>query len=98
MIEQSEIDGDDIVITIRLPYKQTGTYTYEEDSTWTTDNLVVVIDRDNYEYTLNHLIYLDYKDSLQEGMPYLNFDTEVEAVVFANKHKINISYLNGYKG
>ncbi len=97
MIKSSNLDKDgNLIIVMSLPIKQTGTYTYDEDSKWTVDNLVVVIDSKYCDYTLNQQIYLDYKDSLQEGMPFLNFYDKEEAEEFAKKYSISIVYRHGY--
>lgn len=98
MIKEHGIDntGKNIEIVISLPLKQTGTYTYDENSTWTVNNLVVVINSKHCEYTLSQQIYLDYKDSLQEGAPFIFFDNQEEAEEFAKKYSISIVYRHGY--
>lgn len=98
MIKDSRIDdtGENIEILISLPLKQTATYTYDEYNKWTVNNLVVVINNKHCDYTLSQQIYLDYKDSFQEGAPFINFDSQEEAEEFAKKYKLNISYIDGY--
>ena len=63
---QLDEETRDIVVTIRIPRIRKGEYTYGE-GTWEVDNVCVYIDKKYCDYTLNHLIYLDYKDSLQAG-------------------------------
>lgn len=80
---------EEIVATVRIPKKQTGEYTYG-DGTWTEDNVCVYIDNRMCDYTLNHLIYLDYKDSLQVGAPILHFDSKELALKFAEDFHLQI--------
>lgn len=98
MIKESRIDesGKNLEILISLPLEQTGSYTYDESEYYTAPNLVVVINNKHCDYTLSQMIYLDYKDSLQEGGPFINFFCQEEAEEFAHKYKLNIVYINGY--
>lgn len=98
MIKSSGIDeaGENLEILISLPLTQTNSYTYSEDKYYTVPNLVVVVNKKHCDYTLSQQIYLDYKDSFQEGGPFINFDSQEEAEEFARKYKLNVSYINGY--
>lgn len=98
MIKESWVDesGKNLEILISLPIHQTGSYTYDESQQYTVPNLVVVINNKFCDYTLSQQIYLDYKDSLQEGGPFINFGSQEEAEEFAHKYKLNIAYINGY--
>lgn len=87
-------ETDELVITVRLPMHQNGTYTYDETMTWEVPALCVYINSKYCEYTLNYLMYLDYKDSLQATASILHFDTQKEAEEFAKKHKLLIEYSN----
>jgi len=87
--------SDEFTITLKIPKRQSGEYTYG-DGRYTVDNVMVCIDKKYNVYTLNYVIYLDYKDSLQLGNPILHFDNEKEAVKFANDYKLMIQY-SGYK-
>lgn len=53
-------------IIIELPFTQEGENTYEEGK-WRVQNLLGIIT--NKEITISQAIYLDYKDSIQEGEP-----------------------------
>jgi len=68
-------ENDELVVRIPLKQKINNSYMDEKDL-YDTDNLVGIIAGD--EYTLSHLIDLNYKDSQQEGMPILYFNTKEE--------------------
>jgi hypothetical protein len=97
---QKEIEFNDVlqefIITLHVPKEMSGHYTHNEYMKWTEQAVCVYINEQYSEYSLNHSVYLDYKDSLQVGQPIIYFDTREEAEEFASKYKINISY-NGYK-
>lgn len=82
----------EFIITLRVPKQMSGTYTYDESKTWTMPALCVRINTKFEEYTLNHTIYLDYKDSLQTGAPIIHFDTREEAEEFAEMYGLNMEY------
>lgn len=84
----TKTDAFDILITI--PRKQKGKYTYG-DGEWEQDALCVVINEKYQEYTLNHTIYLDYKDSLQVGPTIVYFDNKQEALDFAEKYELLVT-------
>lgn len=84
-----------LIVTFDLPLKQSGDYTYG-DGRWTVDALCVHINKKFCEYTLNHAIYLDYKDSLQTGYPIFTFDSEEEGVQFAKDYNLMVTY-DGYQ-
>jgi hypothetical protein len=89
---QSADADDDILISFVVPKQMTGKYTYDETMSWTMPAVCVYINRVYSEYTLNHTIYLDYKDSLQVGRTILNFDSREEAEAFAKKHSLTVEY------
>lgn len=66
---------DDMVVTIPLKQHRNNPYDDEEEKEL-TDNLIGVIAGNNY--SISQLIDLSYKDSQQEGMPILMFETEEE--------------------
>ena len=68
-------ENDELVVRIPLKQKINNSYMDEKDL-YDTDNLVGIIAGD--EYTLSHLVDLNYKDSQQEGMPILYFNTKEE--------------------
>lgn len=84
-------EKQEFIITLRIPMYQSGEYTYG-DGVWSQDSVCVYIDKKYCEYTLNHLNYLDYKDSLQTGGPILHFDSEQEALKFAEDYKLMVEY------
>lgn len=86
-----EEETREIIVTIKIPRMQSGEYTYG-DGMWSQDSVCVYIDKKYCDYTLNHLIYLDYKDSLQAGGPILHFDSEAEALKFAEDYKLMVEY------
>lgn len=62
-------------LVLRLPLKQKINNPYMEDEDLgMTDNLIGIIAGD--EYTISHLNDLNYKDSQQEGMPIIYFNSE----------------------
>ena len=85
-------DTDNFEISITIPRMQTGTYTYDEDSTWEEYNVCVWINDRWCDYSLNHTQYLDYKDSLQATSPIVYFDSKEEAEAFANEHHLPVQY------
>lgn len=90
-----ETDTFDIHIT--LPRKKKGGYTYG-DGEWEQDALCVVIDEKYQEYTLNHTIYLDYKDSLQAGQTIVYFNNKQEAIDFAEKYELMVTTIESDYG
>jgi len=93
MIYNTKYDevSDELNIFLKIPRTQSGEYTYGE-GTYIVDNVMVCIDKKYCDYTLNHVIYLDYKDSLQSGNPILHFHSEQEAVKFAEDYKLMVQY------
>lgn len=91
-----DAEADEFTVTIKIPKHQTGTYMYDESQSWTQTNVCVFINPRYSEYTLNHLIYLDYKDSLQSGGTIIYFDNQDEAESFAKQHGLNIEYARDY--
>lgn len=86
--DKQEIINEEIEIIITLPRWQSGEYTYGGGE-YRAPALCVYYNDDYDEYSLNHQIYLDYKDSLQVGMDILRFENKEQAVAFASKHKLN---------
>lgn len=90
-------DTDEFVITLNVPRKMSGSYTYDEDNTWVQDAVCVWIDNSHYDYGLYNTQYLDYKDSLQATTPIIHFDSQKEAEEFAEKYKLMIEYGHGHR-
>jgi hypothetical protein len=84
-------------ITIDLDKYQTmqATYGNEGDPPYTVDNLCVYINKKYSEYSLSHLIYLDYKDSYQAGQSIIFFDTQKEAEKVAELMGLQVHYYHG---
>lgn len=88
------------IVSMEIPKYQTGKYTYmfeeetDDSPTWTQPAVSVFLNRKWCEYTLNHTIYLDYKDSLQTGQAILFFRNEEEATEFAKKHKLMVEIID----
>ena len=68
-------ENNELVVRIPLTQKINNSYMNEKDL-YDTDNLIGVIA--NNDFTISHLIDLNYKDSQQEGMPILHLDTREE--------------------
>lgn len=86
-----DAEADEFTVTIKIPKRQSGEYPYD-DGTWEVNNVCVFISRNHSEYSLNHEIYLDYKDSLQVGNTICYFDNQEEAELFAKQNTLNIHY------
>jgi len=71
-----EKDKDNLIIKIPLFESGEGQW----GGKWTAQNFVLVKtwDKsiDDWDYTISHGIYLDYKDDLQEGMPIIHLTEE----------------------
>ena len=72
---------------IRVPLTQKGDTTYGKGK-WEMPNLLGIIVGD--EYSISQLIYLDYKDSIQEGMPIIMFNDKEELEEVCKKYGIEI--------
>lgn len=62
-------------MVVRIPITQPS-YDAAQEYIGITNNLVGIVS--GHEYKISQLIDLGYKDSQQEGSPYLHFDTEKE--------------------
>lgn len=85
-------ETDTFEIHISVPRMQSGTYTYDEDSTWEEYNVCVWINEKHEDYSLNYTQYLDYKDSLQATSAIVHFDTKEEAEAIAREHNLPVKY------
>jgi hypothetical protein len=74
-----EIEKDGKNLIIKIPIWQSGET--EWGNKWTVQNLIAVKTWnktfDDWDYTISQANYLDYKDSLQEGMPIVHLSERV---------------------
>ena len=81
-----------IEVKLTIPRYQRGQYTYDPEVTYCVDNVCVYINYDMCDYSLCTVNYLDYKDSQQVGGPIITFETEEEAIKFAEKFSLFVEF------
>lgn len=82
--------GENLHIEIDVPLTMKGTYMFDKDEEWEKPAICVRIKERYEEYSLNHMCYLDYKDSLQTTAPIVHFDSKEEVMEVARKFNLPV--------